>query len=55
MSEKFQSQDTSIPMGAELTRATSALEDEVTRTANPVLLNAGKPVSETDETLSVSY
>lgn len=56
MSEKFQSQHTSTQMRAELTRATSAptLEDEVTRTANPGLLNSGKPVSKTDGTLSLS-
>lgn len=56
MSEKFQSQDTSTQMRTELTRATSAptLEDEITKAANPVLLNTGKPVAKTDGTFSLS-
>lgn len=53
MSEKFRSQDTSTQMRTDLTRSTSAptLGDEITRTTNLGLLDAGKPVAKMDGTL----
>lgn len=55
-SEKFQSQETSAQIRVQLTRKASppTLEDEIVRAADLMLLGDGKPVAETDGTLSLS-